>query len=278
MKKSAIQFFFKTVSNVSPKLGGRLAFKLFQKVRNKKIRAQEEGFYTKAKHFKIPMPLEDLNCYELGSPTGKPIFLVHGWDSNAGSMSNFAFHLAKQDYRVLSFDLPSHASSKKGYTNLFECKEAMRTLLEFIDPKEPVSVIAHSLGSAMSAFALSELKYPVDKLVFLSLPNQIVAFFNDFKEFIGLSKKSYENMLARASRVMNEDIRSIFVQEKLKNISFNKSIIIHDRFDKVLPFRHAEEVSSSSTEIVLRPYEKIGHYRMLWNQDVLQETLLFINS
>lgn len=72
---------------LSPAMSGKLAFMLFQKVRKKDIRTREQNFYKKARHFRIPMPSEDLNCYEMGNPGGELVFLVHGWDSNAGSLS-----------------------------------------------------------------------------------------------------------------------------------------------------------------------------------------------
>ena len=66
--------------------------------------------------------LEDLHCYEFGNPNENLVFLVHGWDSNAGSLSRFETELASNNYRIISFDLPAHTNTKETHTNLYICK------------------------------------------------------------------------------------------------------------------------------------------------------------
>jgi len=273
-----LKFYYKIVSFLSPKLGGRLAFKLFQKVRKKDISKREISFYEKARHFRIPLPKEDLHCYEFGNPTGELIFLVHGWDSNAGSLSKFAFELEERNYRVISFDLPGHANTKSEYTNLYECKEAFKKLIEFINPQEPFTIISHSFGSAMTAYTMAEIDYSVDKFVFLTTPNSLLEIFTNFKNFVGITDKTFSFMLNNVNKLLKEDVHDISVEEKLKHISFTKLLIVHDKKDKILPFKNSEEVLMSTDNTELKSYERIGHYRMLWNNDVLKDTLDFIKN
>jgi len=273
-----LKFYYKIVSFLSPKLGGRLAFKLFQKVRKKDISKREISFYEKARHFRIPLPKEDLHCYEFGDPTGELIFLVHGWDSNAGSLSKFAFELEERNYRVISFDLPGHANSKSEYTNLYECKEAFKKLIKFINPQEPFTIISHSFGSAMTAYTMAETNYTVDKFVFLTTPNSLLEIFTNFKNFVGITDKTFSFMLNNVNKILKEDVHHISVEEKLKHISFTKLLLVHDKKDKILPYRNSEEVLNSTDNTELKSYERIGHYRMLWNDDVLEDTLAFIKN
>lgn len=274
-----LKFYYKIVSFLSPQFGGKIAFKLFQKVRNKDVRKREEAFYANARCFKVSFLEQDLNCYELGDVKGELVFLVHGWDSNAGSMSKFAFELAQRNYRVLSFDLPGHAHAVSEYTNLYECKEAFKSLIEFIQPKEPFTIVAHSFGSAVTAYTLSKLNYKVDKFVFLTSPNAMLEVFINFKNFVGITDKTFSFMLKNAEATIQEEIKYVNVQDKLKNISFTKLLLVHDRSDKILPYRNSEEImkaNQGNTE--LKTYEKIGHYRMLWNDEVLEDTLSFITE
>lgn len=274
-----LKFYYKIVSFLSPQLSGKLAFKLFQKVRKKDVRKREEAFYEKARHFKVSFLNQDLNCYELGDVKGELVFLVHGWDSNAGSMSKFAFELAQRNYRVLSFDLPGHAHAASDYTNLYECKEAFKSLIEFIQPKEPFTIVAHSFGSAVTAYTLSKLNYRVNKFVFLTSPNSLLEVFINFKNFVGITDKTFSFMLKNAEATIQEEIKNVNVQDKLKNISFTKLLLVHDRADKILPYRNSEEIMKANhTNAELKTYDKIGHYRMLWNDEVLEDTLSFITE
>ena len=87
------------------------------------------------------------------------VFLLHGWESNPGSLSKIAYSLSENNYRVISFNLPGHRGYKSNYTNLFECKEAFKSVIKHINPKTPFNVVAHSFGSAVTTYTFSKEKY-----------------------------------------------------------------------------------------------------------------------
>lgn len=274
-----LRFYFKSISLFIPKFAGLNAFKLFQKVRIKTIRKREEKFFKEAHEFKVIWSKEDLFCYEIGSKNKKLVFLLHGWESNSGSLSKFAFELSKNNYRVISFDLPGHSKYKSNYTNLVECREAFKNLLEYIKPDKPFSVISHSFGSAVCTYTLSNLNYKLDKLVFLTSPNSILKIFKEFKMLIGLSNQSFKIFVQKANELANEEIKNINVDEKLKQIDFSKLLLIHDEYDKIIPIKNSEEIKKlnpENTELI--KYSKIGHYKMLWNDQVVEDTIRFLNN
>ena len=274
-----VRFYFKSISFFVPKFAGLKAFKLFQKVRIKTIRKTEEGFYKEVHHFKVSSSKEDLLCYEIGSENKHLVFLLHGWESNAGSLSKFAFQLTKHNFRVISFDLPGHTKYKSSYTNLVECREAFTKVIEYINPDKPFSVLSHSFGSAVCTYTLSKLNYKLDKLVFLTSPNSILEIFKDFKNLIGLSNLSFTYFVQKANLLANEEIKNINIDEKLKLLDFSKLLLIHDEHDKIIPIKNSEEIKKMNTKKTqLIKYSKIGHYKMLWNDRVLEDTIHFFKE
>ncbi len=271
-----LRLYYATLSVIAPTYAAKKAFTLFQTVRIKSIKKREQVLYETAKHFKVPYNNESLNCYELGNPDGTLVFLVHGWDSNAGSLSKFALELAQNNYRVISFDLPAHAHSKSRYTNLYDCKEALLCLIKFINPQSSFSVISHSFGSAVTTMALSNTHYKVDNLVFLTTPNSIINIFTEFKSFINLGNSAFEIMLKTIGYLLGKDIKELNIQDNIKTVSYNNLLLIHDKYDKVLPYKNAKDVATHTKNATLASFEKIGHYRMLWNQDVVDTTLNFL--
>tara|TARA_Y100000768_G_C23811518_1_gene602043 strand:- start:14 stop:859 length:846 start_codon:yes stop_codon:yes gene_type:complete len=274
-----VRFYFKSISFFVPKFAGLKAFKLFQKVRIKAIRKREEEFYKEVHHFKVSSSKEDLLCYEIGSENKYLVFLIHGWESNAGSLSKFAFNLIKHDFRVISFDLPGHAKYKSKYTNLVECREAFTKIIEYIKPDKPFSVLSHSFGSAVCTYTLSKLNYKLDKLVFLTSPNSILEIFKDFKNLIGLSNLSFSYFVQKANFLANEEIKNINIDEKLKLLDFSKLLLIHDEHDKIIPVKNSEEIKKmnrKNTQLI--KYSKIGHYKMLWNDKVVEDTIHFFKK
>jgi len=274
-----LKLYFKSISFLLPRYAGLKAFKLFQKVRIKNIRKREERFFKEAHEFKVIWSKEDLLCYEIGSTNKKLVFLLHGWESNSGSLSKFAFELSKNNYRVISFDLPGHSKYKSSYTNLVECREAFKILLEHIKPDKPFSVISHSFGSAVCTYTLSKLNYKLDKIVFLTSPNSILEIFKEFKMLIGLSNQSFTFFVQKANKLAKEEIKNINIDEKLKQIDFSKLLLIHDKYDKIIPIKNSEEIKKlnpGNTKLI--KYSKIGHYKMLWNDQVIGDTIRFLNN
>ena len=273
------KYYLNFLSFVAPKYGGKVAVNLFQKVRLKKPKRREIEFYKEAKSFKIPFEKEAIDAYELGNPNGKLIFLVHGWDSNAGSLGKIANALKETNkYRIIAFDLPAHHQSKLKYTNLYESKNAFKKILEFVQPKGELSVVAHSFGVAVTAFALSETNYKVDKLVFLSGNDVLEDVFKQFQKMIGFNDRIYQEVAKWTHKIIKLPLKELVISNRLKQINFNKMLIIHDKFDKVLPYKNAVSIHSKIPNSILKPFEKIGHYRMLWNEGVVNETAQFIGE
>lgn len=269
-----IKYYLNFLTIFNSKYAGRIAVKLFQKIRIRKVKPKEEEFYEKAKKFTIKN--SNSVCYELGNPKGKLVFLVHGWDSNAGSLSRFAFELATKNYRVISLDLPSHAYSKGTHTNLFECKDAVIKLINHINPKEPFDIFGHSFGAAVSVYSLSELNYSVNNIVLLSANNKMKQIFRDFQKMIGFNDKVYDQVAYWVKSIVHIDLENLILTDFIKKVAYKNLLVIHDKFDKILPFISALEIKEAFPETTLLSYEKIGHYRMLWNDDVVKKSIQFI--
>ncbi len=273
-----IRLYYSIISAITPKYAAKKAFMLFQTVRIKTFKKREKALYEKGKHFKVAHTSQELDCYELGNPDGPLIFLVHGWDSNAGSLSKFAFQLAENNYNVVCLDLPAHAHATSQYTNLYDCKEAFMRLIEHINPQTPFSVISHSFGSAVVSTALANSPYEVDKLIFLTTPNKLIQIFKEFKKIINLGDNAFEKFLEKAYDIFEERVEEISVQEKIKTVQYQNLLLIHDKHDKALPYKNSVEIANSSKNTTLISFEKIGHYRMLWEQQVVDATLDFLKE
>ena len=271
--------YFKLISLFSTRAAASTAFKLFQKVRIKTVRDREKDFFIKAKHFKVPSSGEDLLCYELCPENNNLVFLLHGWESNPGSLSKIAYSLSENNFRVITFNLPGHRGYKSNYTNLYECKEAFKSVIKHINPKIPFNVVAHSFGSAVTTYTFSKEKYLVNKIIFLTSPNSILDIFIDFKNLIKLSKKSFSLLLNTAQKVLNREVKDLNIDEELKYLSFYKLLLIHDQYDKVIPFENSKIIALKNPKRTkLIKHQNIGHYKMLWNNDVVEDILKFLKK
>ncbi len=258
------------LSVIWPSLAARKAFQLFQNVRFKSVRKREMDFYNENKREVVPSSSEDIFCYRGGDPNGPTIVLVHGWDSNAGSMSQCFRTLSGLGFNVLSFDLPGHAFYKKTYTNLPESAAALKTVIDHLGPLKSVSFVAHSFGSAVTAWYLAESGFQADKLIFLTGPNRIENVFLQFKQAIHLGDKAHKKMISLTEDILKKPLSEVSIESHLKKSTFRKLILVHDHNDRVLPYSNSVEIKTAIPEAELVTLENTGHYRMLWNVQVIR--------
>ncbi|MEP2024724.1 MAG: alpha/beta fold hydrolase [Reichenbachiella sp.] len=264
-----IRSYFRAASALSPKMAGNQAFELFQRPLNKKIRKKEMSFFKVAKTFKIKHYLEDIQCYELGNPLGQLVLLVHGWESNAASMSAIGLKLAEKGHHVILFNLPAHGFSKLKKANIKMCKEVLLEVINHINPQQPFSIVSHSFGSAVTSYALSKTTHQVDQLIFLTTPNSITKIFEDYSKFIGINQQAHEQLCKRAENILHEPLEGIRVDQLGAKIRYNHLLLIHDADDKVLPKSNTIEIYNQWPNSELKLLEKTGHYKMLWDQKVI---------
>lgn len=268
-----IRQYYKTVSAVSPKLAASSAFELFKKVRKKKIKEQEKPFYQESRERKLIIDGQEVHSYEFGNPKNDLVILVHGWDSNVGSLYKFVAPLLAKEKYIIGLNLPAHAFHKASKTNLFEAKETFKKLVSSLPKGKKTSIVSHSFGSAVVAYALSEMDYDMDELMFLTSPNKMNDIFLDYKKFIGLNDKAHQILVEKANIVLGEDLEKLTIGGKLQNVNFNRLHLFHDEMDKILPYQNSVAIHESVNNSTLYTFHKIGHYRMLWNDELVDKVM-----
>lgn len=277
MKEKLLKTYFNWYSAIAPKAAANTSFELFQKVRKKDIRPREQFLFDSANHFQLDSPIGLIDTYQIGDKTGRPLLLVHGWDSNAGSMSKIAFDLVEKGFHITLFNLPGHAFYTSDKTNLLECSMAMSAVLEQLKFDQNLSIISHSFGSAVTAMTLANGLIPVDNLIFLTNPNKIEHIFQDFKSMIGINDRAYSHLVEKVENILERKLDDLSVVNNLKRATFNQLYLIHDKYDKVLSYNNSLEIKEELPMTHLESFERIGHYKMLWNDDVIEKCTLFLN-
>jgi len=265
-----LRSYFQVISTVAPAFAAKKAFELFQTAQTR-VRKEEADFFEQARHFQVHSPYEPVDVYEMGNPEGKIVFLVHGWNSNSGSMAAIGRELAGLGFRVISFNLPAHGTSKLKKVNLVISACTFISVIDYLKPSEPFSVVSHSFGSAVTTYALSTMNYKVDKLAFLSTPDRIFDILNDFRNSISLGDAAFDKMLQLAEALLGEPAENVNIHDKIKWVNYNELLLIHDLFDKVLAHRNSLNVHKSAKRSRLATLIKVGHYRMLWDEKVLNQ-------
>ena len=75
--------------------------------------------------------------------------------------------------------------------------------------------------------------------------------------------------LCTAQQYINLPLEEMRTDRYIREIEADSITFIHDKHDKIIPYRYSGEISNNHPAATLIPIEDVGHYRMLWNKDVL---------
>ncbi|HHH54955.1 MAG TPA: alpha/beta hydrolase [Bacteroidetes bacterium] len=268
---------FKVLSIIAPSKAAKLAIEVFSKPHFKKLREREKEFLQNTNIVRLQNDPEDIILYESGDPNGKPVLMVHGWDSNPGSMSGIVRGLAQKGYHVYVLNVPAHGISKLKSTNMIETSKLIIKILEKFESIGEFSFVTHSFGSGAVSFALMQSGIKVDKLAFITSPDKILDIFYDFKNTIGLGNKAYKYMLKFSEQKFQRKFEDMQISNALQKANFNQLLLIHDVDDKILPYSNSlsihEKVKERSKIVSTKGK---GHYRILWDEQVIQEIVDFL--
>lgn len=279
MKKTIlflVKLYFTIFSRIFPRKTAMQALELFQKPTKRKYKKNEINFYNKARHFKIHYSEESLDAYELGSKNNKLIVIAHGWGSNIGRLSKIAFALEEKGYRIVGINFPAHGNSKLSKTNMVFSKNAFVEFIKVINPQEAFSIISHSFGSSVVTLAIKEMKLEINKLIFLTSANKTSEIFLNYKKMINLSDKAFDILLKMSFKKVKLDFMKLNITDILADVTYNQLLIIHDKYDKMLPYYYATEINAKAKNCELMTLKNKGHSGMLFEKIVIDKVLSFL--
>lgn len=205
--------------------------------------------------------------------TGETILLAHGWHSNSGRWKNTITRLIKQDYNVLALDAPAHGASGSKIFNAILYAQFVEVVCKEFNPS---ILIGHSVGGmAISYFLKNNSNYKADKLVFLGVPAGFPGIFKNYSDFMGYNEKvrvGMESVIQKRFGVPSSHFNTaIFVKEIT-----GECLLIHDKFDSVIPYSDAQEIHSAFKNSHLFTTQGLGHG--LKSKQVIDKIMDFLQS
>jgi len=202
------------------------------------------------------------------------VLLIHGWEGQAGNFSDLIKELTKADYNIFAFDAPSHGFSSKGETSLFEFTELVSVLIRKFEVKK---LISHSFGGVATTFALYKNQdIEIDKYALITTPDRFIERIEDVGLQYGINEKVIKKLIDKLEKDYQIKVLDLNVSDFVKEIKVHKSMIIHDKNDKVIPIERSLNVHKNWKQSSFKEVEGTGHFRILRDEKVIFEVLDFI--
>lgn len=267
-----IGFIINTWSFVSAKSAGKIAMKLFSSPRRVKIKETQKDFLETAF-------IEDLDYEHLSIKTyrwlGKKetILLAHGWESNSFRWKQLILQLKAFDYNIIALDAPAHGYSSGSRFNAILYAECINIVAQRFGAN---IVIGHSVGGMATAYFLSKYKMPsVKKIVLLGAPSNFSGVFGRYVEMMSYNKRVAKAIDQLILEQFNQSPAQ-FNAEKFTEGVTAEGLLIHDKYDKIIPHSDAEDFQNLYKKSKLITTEGFGHG--LRTDEVHKHILEFINQ
>jgi pimeloyl-ACP methyl ester carboxylesterase len=267
---------FRTLDRVAPQVGGRWAARLWFTLPRPNGRSRDD-------RPELPSTLATIRFSDGRRVAaevwgdGLPVYLVHGWGGWRGQLGAFVEPLVSRGYSVVGFDSFSHGDSSAGRhgprrTTGAEMIEALAAAVDHFG--QPAGIVAHSLGSAMTAAAIGHGLPAPARLAMVAPTLGPVPHIRAMANLLGFSDRTQQAMQDRLEAVINRPLTDFDTLNLPRPMP--ATLIVHDRHDKEVPIAEGVQIASAWPTTELVATEGLGHRRILRDPGVVERVTDFV--
>lgn len=256
-----------------PELAGSLAERLFLTPPRPRDAAATALDLIDARSSMVEHKGRHIATWRWGPPDAPAVLLVHGWGGNAAQMRAFVFPLLGAGLRVIAYDQPAHGVSEGRLTGLPDFAEVLAEVAWHHGAVR--AVIGHSLGATAAALAHAQQKADLRKIVLVSPPSDLVGYSRRFARWHWMPEPVRDSMQAAIEERYGLRWSELELARLAPRLGA-QALVIHDRADRVVPWKQGEQFARHWRGARLMSTEGLGHRRILQDEAVTQAAADFI--
>ncbi|MDC3079256.1 alpha/beta hydrolase [Flavobacteriaceae bacterium] len=258
---------------ISSTLATKLALYLFFRPQRFKTPYREHQMRDAAEQIKFSASSieKEIQVYRLKGEKQK-VLLLHGWSGRGTQLFSFADELQKENYEVITFDMPAHGQSPGNKTNVLELTYCIQDLNQKFGPF--YAAIAHS----MSGFALLRAikdGLPLQSAAIIGSGDSIKGVFHRFSQQLHFSDKITERMITTVEKKFSIKLETYSSRVNIKDIDI-PLLIVHDKDDKEAPNECSISLHDLARNSQLKLTSGLGHHRILRDPKTVQYIVQFL--
>ncbi|WP_298539646.1 alpha/beta fold hydrolase [uncultured Aquimarina sp.] len=263
----------KVLNWISPFLASRFGARLFLTPFKYKRPERERTMAIESRKEKVKIKNinRDVIVYNYGT-SNKKVLLVHGWSGSGTQLSKIADQLLQKGFSTVSFDAPAHGEAPGKRSNMPHFIETIRQLEKTHGPF--YSAIGHSLGG-MSLLRATKFGFMIEKLIIIGTANSVTKITKEFVRNLQLSQKTGRLMKRYLDERYGEDLDNYSGGISAEAVKI-PTLVVHDKNDVDVNYKEAIEIHKKLTKGTLLLTEKLGHRKILGDQEVIGKIIEFI--
>ncbi|GAA0721950.1 alpha/beta hydrolase [Aquimarina litoralis] len=263
----------KILNWISPFLASRFGARLFLTPFRYKRPEREKNMALESK--KEVITIKKINrevvVYNYGNADTK-VLLVHGWSGSGTQLSMIADRLLEKGFSTVSFDAPAHGEAPGKRSNMLHFIETIHQLEETHGPF--IAAIGHSLGG-MSLLRATKFGLNIKRLAIIGTANSITLITQNFAKNLQLNQKTAKLMKLFFDKHYGEDLDNYSGGVSAEGVAI-PTLVVHDKQDVDVHYNDGIEIHDKLENGTLLLTEKLGHRKILGNQEVINKIVDFV--
>ncbi len=265
---AALRTSLRALSMVAPPVAATVAWRMFAKPQRRPA-PDRYGVFSEATPLTLRAEGHDLKAWEWGE--GTPVLLLHGWSSSSRRLGGFVRPLVDAGHRVIAYDAHGHGESPGGVTS---GPEMARHLVEIARALDVRQVVAHSMGTVVTGFAMRQGWQPT-RVVLLNAPADMPYFLSLFTRALGFTEPVERRMIQRFEREHSIAWENCTVEAVVGGTPV-RALLVHDEQDPDVPWPHAERVRNAWGNHHAVTTRGLGHRGALKAEPVIAASVDFL--
>lgn len=217
--------------------------------------------------------VSDDTCVMIWRGQGKTVLLMHGWSGAVEQFTHLLPRLLHLGCRVVAPVPKGHRYQGEGRSHPGYFIKAVNEVLT-CQSLRVHAAIGHSMGgSALALHGVSHLQ--IARVVLIGAPAGLTGVLNRFGHFLGFNQRAQNALYALADSTVGVSHEAMDAATHLMKTA-QRALVIHDKDDREVPFKDAEQYVMKHPDARLYSTEGFGHRRILQNDAVINEIIDFI--
>ncbi|MEU1484824.1 alpha/beta hydrolase [Streptomyces sp. NPDC005752] len=199
------------------------------------------------------------------SGSGPTVLLVHGLNTNLGSMVAIAEELLAQGYRVVLFDVPPHGEALGTTCDPSEIRALLRALYDRLTGLR--AVVCHSMGG-LWALTAWHAGVSARTLVSISSPPGKKFLVERFAEANSLDDDRVRGLVAEIERRFGATVWDEYSALSAARANDVAGLVVHGTADTYVPPAHAGELHANWRNSTVELVEGADHFDIVESSEI----------
>lgn len=208
--------------------------------------------------------------------SGPLIIMLHGWEGRSTQLTIIAKRLASLGFQAVALDARAHGESEGRMASFKDYIDDLDALIKHLNT-DVHAMLGHSAGGLCMMAARDILGVHAKQYITISSPPAPYPLIDAVRRHLNVSEIMVDMIKAKVAKDFACDWETLTQGEAFKQLHNDEELLlIYDKQDDVVDHHQSDVIQSIWPDAKLYKSEGLGHFKLLWAEDVVNQVTEFI--